>query len=403
MNNKPNADYFSEQSFLDLLGQDGAQFLTYESLQHIASNPESIDVLHIVGSEHASWPPERWFLNKTGRWCQRLNSLGYIARAVLQSVIPPALNNEVFFELVHLIRPRVIVSRAFSLSSNQLAWLALRMPDTHCIQVNHTPASFHVWPKSRGPVQSLQAIKCSKDLDNFSYALVSERDYCYARSLFPDAKILHIPNPCRRYIDPDLSSGAKCHPTGSIALAGRVNFQKNFRTQLDAVALLARSCPVQLHLLLAREQIQGMREEITSYARALAAEARFQIRIFSFLPPQNFLDYLASKIDILLHVSFDESFGYLPWEAMDAGIPVIGGPASGPATVRADPTSVSDIKHKIEGVFADLKALRESSHNVAETILQKNNSGFDKQFAVLLGEPVSEGVGPIARPGRARF
>ena len=233
--------------------------------------------------------------------------------------------------------------------------------------------------------------------------MVSERDYGYARSLFPDAKILHIPNPCRSYIDPDLSSGVKCQPTRSIALAGRVNFQKNFRTQLDAVALLARTCPVQLYLLLAREQMEGMRAEITSYANALAAEVGFQIRVFPFLPPQHFLDYLSNKIDILLHVSFDESFGYLPWEAMDAGIPVIGGPASGPATVRADPTSASDIKDKIEAVFADLRALRESSRHVAKKILQENNTGFDKQFTALLGDLSIEGAASAARPGRSRL
>lgn len=380
----------SQQIPLKKLFDAAELFITSkEDFDEYLEEHNRLDVLHIVGSRKTVWPPEGWFFEKLSRWSSRLNTVDLKAKAVVGSVLGQEMPEHVFFEYLVRMAPRVIVSRAFSVSASKFGWLARRMPNTTFIQVNHTPNSFTVVPGVRGPLATMESIEYATSIDNYYHAVVSESDAEALKETFPKAKVLFIANPCETFLDHEKAAIMRAENNHrdyfNIALGGRANIQKNFKNQLDAIGLLSKKYPVVLYLLLAREQMEGMRDEILEYARRLTSNLNIPFKFVDFMNPGEFAEFAASNIDLMTHVAFDESFGYLPWEVMSIGIPVVGSPGMPCASLIAEPSSIGDIAEQIEAVIKDKEKFRTLSIEKAKQIEEEANNVFDNVFNQLLG------------------
>ncbi len=357
-------------------------YITEASLKHWVNSEVRLDVLHVVGSPAANWPMPSWFAEKSSRWTAQLKRIGFKAAAIVPQGLGKATSEDQFLEFILQLRPRMIVSRAFSIDSHRLPWLALRAPDIDFIQMNHTPSSFMLGRGRLGPESWVDAIDASKELENFWVGSVSLRDTEVTQMASPDARACWIPNPCRDDLYAEMSDFKvrdKEHLT--IGLAGRVNYQKNFKNQLDAVAILARQRPVDLHLFLGHELMQGMASDLANYAARYLRAAGVKLKIMHFLPPLELIAYAKQHFDLFLQATFDESFGYLTWEMMAAGVPTISSESPevvGVATV--DPTSVTGIVEAMKMISDDQLTYRQAAIERARKIQENNNHYFDMFF-----------------------
>jgi len=349
-----------------------------ESLSKCQS--ERLDVLHIVGSRKTMWPMPSWFTQKCSRWSRKISEMGKKARFLVPSIVDEAI----LWESLIALRPRLMISRAFALEPDVWSWLAVQIPETKMLQMNHTPNSFTLGTSQRGAYSSYAAIQDALAHENLYYGVVSKRDHGYLEHLFGSPKILYLPNPAVKLGNVSRPRKAFNPCCCDVAVAGRTVVQKNLKNQVDAVACIAKTRKTRLHLILGKEQWPELRDDITRYAKELLQDIGSELRVFPFFPPQAFLEYLNSHIDVLLHCTADESFGYLPWEAMTLGIPVIGSPGSPVCSLEAEPTDVLDILEKTLMVLQDLEGYGSSAKEESKRIAGSNDESFEKAISDLL-------------------
>ena len=357
-------------------------YISTATLKRWMDDDTSLEVLHVVGPTSTAWPMPTWFLEKSSRWTAQLKRTNIAAAALVPQALGRAITEQELFETLLRLKPKILVSRAFAIETAHLAWLALRAPGTTFVQMNHTPNSFMLGGHRFGPVSWLDAVEASQSLKNFWIGSVSSRDTDMTRTISPNAKACWIPNPCRDdlFADPDKKSKAENHRL-TIGLAGRVNYQKNFKNQLDAVAIIGQQRPTALHLFIGTELETGMAKDLVDYARRYLKTAGVDVQVMPFIPPLELIDYAKQHLDIFLQVTFDESFGYLTWEMMTAAVPTISSPSPEITGVEtADPTNVIDIAKAITSVAKDIDKHRKNAVEKAKNVQINNNKNFNKFF-----------------------
>ena len=357
-------------------------YVTESNIDDYLLGKQKLDVLQIVESEKTPWPLPLWFLEKSSRWTARLRELGFHAAALVPKSLGSSITLPELLETVIRLKPLMVISRAFAIEAIHLKWLATRASDILFLQMNHTPNSFVLTPGRHGLVSWAKALESSVYSDNFLFGTVSERDARVAKVMAPEAKVLWIPNPCRTDLYENYTEGSSAlSGYVHVGLAGRVNFQKNFKNQLDAIAIFSENNPVFLHLFLGPEYLKGMRMEVGNYARQILTKKGAAIQILPFIPPLEFINYAKRNLDLFLQATFDESFGYLIWEMMAAGIPTI--TSSGleiPSTVSVPPTDVLGVVDAMTNLMQDLPAKKSLSVKLAREIECRNNRRFDEFF-----------------------
>ncbi|MET1410915.1 glycosyltransferase [Roseibium sp. HPY-6] len=350
-----------------------------------------LDVLHVTAALDWPWPLPGWFAEKSSRWCARLSSLGYNARALVPQAVLPGCSRDDLIEIILRLRPRMVVSRAFALRGRDLERLALEQPDVLFLQSNHTPNSFLLEPGSASPEGWLEAVEAARRSPSVYLSSVGERDIAGTSHLAGPGKILWIANPCDTKLIQQPIRDREDRTRLSIGLGGRSNHQKNLKNQLDAVALVARTRPVELVLFLGHECAPGIREGLRRYAHGVFDALHQPVRIYDFVPPHLLSSHARAEIDIFLQGSFDESFGYLNWEMMAAGVPTLtSNDIEVPGTITANPVDIVGMSGAILQIAEDLPAYREAAIRRAQEVALRNNRCFDRVFESFLGQMIAE-------------
>ncbi len=369
----------NDENVLEKYFIQGGNFTRLKELRN------QVDVIHVTGAIGWPWPIPYWFLEKTSRWSRRLAQLGFNAKALVPSGIMPNITNEDLVDILSFLRPRMIISRSFALRARDLEALALTIPDTVLIQSNHTPNSFMLTDATGSPLEWLDCLDLAKTYEKVYLSTVSRVDAEATAKLAPERKIRWIANPCRAelIVSPRLESTRKEKLT--IGLSGRTNFQKNLKNQIDAVALIAKETPLDFILILGHEVLPSARETVGRYAKQLLSTLGSNVSVLNFVEPETLRNIALEKLDLFLQVTFDESFGYLNWEMMAAGVPTITSPNIDIlGTATAETTRMSSIKSAIESVISDLPRHSKLANEYATNIAKKNNLNFDNNFKELL-------------------
>lgn len=353
----------------------------------LAAGGSPIDVLHVTGAIGWSWPLPFWFLRKTARWSERLRRSGFNARALAPTAILPRPTRADLIDLVETIAPRVVVSRSFTLRGRDLEALALSLPHTVLVQSNHTPNSFMIDETTGSALDWLDSLDAARRNETVYLSTVSRADAAATAPMTREGRVLWLPNPCDGPGPPVRRRDPPADRPVEIGLAGRTNYQKNLKNQIDAIALLGRERRVRTHVFLGHGIGSGMREEMRRYALAILERHGVEARVHEFVGNAVLRRFAATTLDLFLQVTFDESFGYLNWEMMDAGVPTVTGPGIDLTGVEtAHPTRILEIVAAMRAILADMPAARDRAERQAARCARENNDVFDATFRRLLGE-----------------
>lgn len=362
------------------IAEIGTTFLLKPDLDAALAGELSLDVLHVTGALSWSWPLPRWFIEKTSRWTRRLQQLDINARALVPQALMPGCTRDNLIDFIALVQPSIVVSRSFCLRGRDLEALSHLCPRTIFLQSNHTPNSFMLQADDSSPSGWLESLEAARTNAQVYLSTVSKFDSESLAPLAPSGKLIWMPNPCDDGLirsAPDLERSGREDHVPTIALAGRTNFQKNLKNQIDAVALVAQKRRLKFELMLGHDVMPGMREALRNYAQQLLGRLVDRVTVTEFVPPDVLAERASRDFDVFLQVTFDESFGYLNWEMMAAGVPTIT-PSNiqVPGSATADPVRIASIATEIEKVLDAPQNYRMRSLEQARTVAADNNAHF---------------------------
>lgn len=377
-------------------------FMTREEMLASAEGAP-FDFVHVTGTPSWSWPLPYWFLEKTARWTQRLAKLGYHGKALVPGAILPGATQEDMLDFLLHMKPRMVISRSFCLRGRDIAALATGMPDTILLQSNHTPNSYMLTETTSSPLDWLDSLDAARSFDNVYLSSVSRVDVDGLAPLLPEGKMRWIANPCE---ETRLRGRVTARPASdrpfTVGLGGRCNLQKNFKSQLDALAVLAQRHPVRVYLFLGPESVPGAREELRQYASRLLGPRVRDLRILDFVEQAVLRRIAQEELDAFLQVTMDESFGYLNWEMMSEGVPTVTTPGLDVlGTHTAEPTRPGAILDALEAIRTSGPDAVQHALQRAQAEGRRMNASFDAAFATLLPQQASTGQagqsGPTGR------
>ncbi|QDT54485.1 hypothetical protein Pan44_25180 [Caulifigura coniformis] len=317
-------------------------------------SPSQCDVLLLMRGQHHDQP------QKSKVPILRLAKAG-VTMQVRQVPEDPAAYLEKF-------QPRILLIGMLCLKPEVVRDLAQRYPQTHFVAVNHSALSHCIL--AEGLLQKhLDFVQLSKDLSNCWLASPDPRNFPAAHG---HPRIVCLPNTCMH-----LRPAPPVRPIPEVmsaAIICRRDAIKNIPDQISALAIANRVRPFRLLL-----GVGGTPAQVKTLLD-LAASMDLDAEPIGIQPWKDYIRTLETRVDILLHASFTETFCFNAWEAAGRGVPVVCSPAVqwAPQEWCANPSDPRDIARTTLFLAHQLtirgRSLRERCRKVAQEIGDKNDA-----------------------------
>lgn len=263
---------------------------------------------------------------------------------------------------------RVVIIHAMIVGPVHVRAVAGKLPDVTFVQICHDslPAAMST---SNGTGGLHEAIKATLECDNVWLATPDERNPL--RQIRDCERLAWYPNPVRIPEWRDELASPRSIPT--VLLCSRPDPLKNMASQLAACALL-------------RGQINPV---VVRQGKGLATMCQALDLTPKFIPHMgqwNWLEHLATEVDLLLACSFTESFGYNAIEALVRGVPVIGSPALRflPKEWQANPDNPAEIADKSRSVVSGQRSeVSEKAREIGVSVAEYQNTAHRDFLAKL--------------------
>ncbi len=263
----------------------------------------------------------------------------------------------------------VVFNHALQAPVANLEQLAAARPSVQFVHVNHSAIGYLETESQQKYRERLaQALAAARRTPNVWYGSVEPtvlQQFPGLQRVFRFAAPVPTVSP-REYRDPS------SRPV--VAIVGRATPIKNAMNQL--IAALSLGDQVQVELCMPAEP-----PWLAELERALGRTALRQ----PWMNHAKWLQYLRTRVDVVLQVSYAESFNNVACEAMQAGVPAVAS-----STIRfadpelqADPNSPGDIAAKVQHALAEYPryCLRAADHGASA--VAANEASYRESIAML--------------------
>jgi len=261
--------------------------------------------------------------------------------------------------------PKLVVFRAFCISSETLARLAKQNRATRFVVVCHSSQSHlgNLMPKQ------LEFLDLADVQPNVHYATVDERNVLGAALAKPATHVL--PNYCQ---DPlPKPSTPPNGPPWRVSLIARNDPVKNIENQILAMAIAGRDVPIEAHIC-----IRGWSPYQVD---RLCGRLRLRATPVPWLEHSEHLERVGTY-HVGLQCSFTESFNYVAYDHLAVGCPVIGSPVIRflPRELQVDPDDPEAIARRLVLVVktetSGNPVLRDAALIAARKVAERNNAAY---------------------------
>ena len=302
-------------------------------------NVQQCDVLSVI----STGAPPSWHINKSVLPGDLLARQG-----ITHSLCVLSDNSlEKWIEAIDKAKPKVVLIRALLCSELVVEILANRYPKINFVSTCHSALAF----AGTTPIvvtRAAKLIKLSTQYHNIYYAHANKAEVLAFRKIYGTENaynILWLPNVVKSSLLKKRSYDTK---RTDIFLCCVWRSLKNMLGQIYAVAYAARI--KRIRFLLSVPNV-GVDDNISMLIKECRKLPNFDMVMVSWRDNQDYIEWMAQNVDIVMQASLTESFNYVAWEAMDLGIPVVGSPAITYCSIKANPDSISSMAHGILGII----------------------------------------------------
>lgn len=325
-------------------------------------NVRQCDVLSIV----STGAPSSWLLSKSELPGNLLSQSGIVHSLCVLSDDPL----KKWAEAVDNARPKVVLIRALLGSELIIEILANRYPNINFVSVCHSALAF----ASTTPLiiaRAAKLIELSMRYNNIYYAHADSVEVTAICKIYNlGHKIVWMPNVVKSSSLKKRAYDSRCT---KIFLCCVWRSLKNMIGQIYAVAGAARSKQISFGLSVPNV---GADDKIPMLIKECRGLPGFDMNMISWRDNQDYIEYMAQNVDIVMQCSFAESFNYVAWEAMDLGIPVVGSPAITYCPIQANPDSIVEMTDRIVSVIVDYDEASMLARQFAGREAVRLNKGF---------------------------
>lgn len=332
-------------------------------------NVKQCDVLNIV----SSGAPPVWHVNKSVLPGDLLSQSG-----ITHALCVLSENSlERYVEALDNASPKVVLIRALLCNELIVEILANRYPCVSFVNVCHSALAF----AATTPiiiVRTAKLIELSKHYHNVFYAHVNSTEVEAFRRIYPCGNIIWLPNVVKSSILEKRSYNSR---RTEVFLCCVWRSLKNMLGQIYAVAYAAKSRRIRFSLAVPNV---GADDNIPALIEVCRKLPGIDMRMVSWRENQDYIEWMAQNIDIVMQCSFTESFNYVAWEAMDLGIPTIGSPAVTYCPIQVNPDSVLEMGQTILQIIENYGSARYEAREFADKERERLNDGFLSTIQQLL-------------------